>query len=414
MIDSIQKNIELQIGMLREISNCTNRLPGSQAGEKEILEKSIDSLNESIRIISNNLPQMIQKVSIAPPLTEVKNLNLERVEVKFNGRNEQVTLDKKSKKRLLEELRIGQEFIKKLKKEDKVVEENEESGALRSFYKASNKIFSGTSRSMMVQGYFDDLKSNLKKANMNILLEGYISMMLMTSTVIFIISSFIFAYFLFFNFSASFPFISMHAESFFTRIIKIFWIPIIAPILTFLFLYWYPSGEKKSIERRIDQELPFAVVHMSAVSGSGVEPIAIFRIIAMGKEYPYLRKEVRKILNQINLYGYDIITALNNAAKNSPSKRLSELLTGIAITINSGGNLSDFFEKRSESLINEYSLSREKYTKVAETSMDLYITVVIAAPMVLLLVFILLSINPELGVSISPQLMTIILILAIS
>jgi flagellar protein FlaJ len=176
-----------------------------------------------------------------------------------------------------------------------------------------------------------------------------------------------------------------------------------------LALYYYPSTEKNSVEKRIDQELPFAVVHMSAIAGSGVEPTEVFRIIGLSKEYPNLRKEIRKILNQINIFGYDLVTALGNVARTTPSKKLSEVLSGLSTTISSGGGLAGFFEKRSESLILNYRLEREKFSKAAETYMDLYITVVIAAPMILLLIFILLSVS-NFGPSLSPSFITILII----
>ena len=132
---------------------------------------------------------------------------------------------------------------------------------------------------------------------------------------------------------------------------------------------------------------------MSAISGSGIEPSEIFKIIGFSKEYPYLRREIRKVLNQINLYGYDLLTALTNVSKSSPSAKLSELFSGLATTIGSGGGLQNYFEKRAESLLIDYRLEREKYTKVAETFMDIYISVVIAAPMILMLLLVMMSIT---------------------
>jgi flagellar protein FlaJ len=165
--------------------------------------------------------------------------------------------------------------------------------------------------------------------------------------------------------------------------------------------------------KKIDQEIPFAVIHMSAISGSGIEPSEIFKIIGLSKEYPNLRKEIRKVMNQINLYGYDLVTALNNAARSSPSEKVSELFTGLATSISSGANLSEFFEKRSESLLLSYRLEREKYTKTAETFMDIYISVVIAAPMILMLLLVMIGVSGiEVGFSTTGMTFLIILVLS--
>ena len=165
------------------------------------------------------------------------------------------------------------------------------------------------------------------------------------------------------------------------------------PLATFFVLYYYPSTERDSLAKRIDQELPFAVIHMSSISGSGIEPTQIFKIIGLNREYPFLRKEIRKVLNQINLYGYDLVTALNNVSKTTPSTKLSELFSGLSTTITSGGNLGEFFAKRADSLLVTYRLEREKYTKIAETFMDIYISIVIAAPMILMILLVLISLS---------------------
>ncbi|MEK9184878.1 MAG: type II secretion system F family protein, partial [Patescibacteria group bacterium] len=199
----------------------------------------------------------------------------------------------------------------------------------------------------------------------------------------------------------------------FNRFLKIFWIIFAVPISTFWFMFFYPSMEKKSAGNRIDQELPFATIHMAAVSGSMIDPTNIFKIIIATGEYGSLEKEFVKLINEINIYGYDLVGALRRSAFNSPSKKLSELFNGLATTITSGGNLPEFFEKRSQSLLFEYRLEREKYTRSAETFMDIYISVVIAAPMILMLLFIMMSVS-GLGISMGPGMISFLMILGVS
>ena len=178
-------------------------------------------------------------------------------------------------------------------------------------------------------------------------------------------------------------------------------------------MYFYPSMERKSNEDRINQELPFATIHMSAISGSMIEPSKIFSIIISTGEYPYLKREFTKLLNEINVYGLDLVSALRNSALNSPSKKLSELFNGLATTINSGGNLTEFFDKRAQTLLFDYRLEREKYTRTAETFMDIYISLVIAAPMILMLLLMMIKIS-GLGISLSTSMITLIMVLGVS
>ena len=152
---------------------------------------------------------------------------------------------------------------------------------------------------------------------------------------------------------------------------------------------------------------------MSAISGSMINPTKIFRIIVITKEYPNLEKEFLKVLNGVNVLGYDLITTLKNSANNSPSKKLSDLFNGIATTISSGGDMPKFFNERAASLLFEYNLEKEKSTKAAETFMDIYISVVIAAPMILMLLLIMMQIS-GLGFSITTFTLTLVMISGVS
>jgi flagellar protein FlaJ len=152
---------------------------------------------------------------------------------------------------------------------------------------------------------------------------------------------------------------------------------------------------------------------MAAISGSMVDPSRIFEIIIKTEEYPHIKKEFIKVLNQINIYGYDLVSALRICASKTPSKKLAELFNGLAINISSGGDLPTFFDKRSQSLLFDYRLEREKATRSAETFMDIYISVVIAAPMILMLLLMMMKIS-GFGVSLSTEMITLIMILGVS
>ena len=222
-------------------------------------------------------------------------------------------------------------------------------------------------------------------------------MMLLSTFVLFFFSILLTILISFVKINPGIPFISFYDSGQFIRLIKTSWIILVIPILTFFLFYIYPSTERKSIGKKIDQELPFVVIQMGSISGSGVEPLEIFKIIGSNKDYKYASKEIIKLLNEINIYGNDLVSALINISMSTPSSKLSELFSGLATTISSGGDMENFFEKRAESLLLDYGLEREKFTKVAETFMDIYISVVIATPMILLLLLVMISVS---GVSI--------------
>ena len=398
MIDEIRKNINTEIEMLREISSYSKRAKYAVGSERELLEQAIKSLKNSIKLINDSLPDLLNSLTVVKRLpgkseSGENKINLEKIVFKRASSDIDVTLSVQNREKFIKELSLSESAIKKLKKREIGGERFEEFKAASGYLKLSNKIFHGKSEDLINKGYFKPLALEIKRANIEILFETYVSMILFTTLISFFVGLFLMIFFLVFDFNFGFPLISIYSGNYLIRFGEVILIPIFLPIVVFLALYYYPGTEKSSLEKSINAELPFAVIHMIAIAGSGITPAEIFKIIGTGNEYPYLKKDIRKVLNQINLYGYDLVTALNNASKSTPSKKLAELFSGLGSTISSGIKLSDFFEKRAETLMTEYKIEREKYTKVAETFMDIYISVVIAAPMVLMLLLIMLSIS---------------------
>lgn len=392
MIDELKQNIETEIEILREISNSLRRIDYANPSERKLLMTSIESLKASMKLINNSIPKILNEVDTVQKLPQKERVtSLERVEFKTNTSLMQATINAKDREKLLKELSINDALVRKLRsKSSESVETFDELKSPRGYVKLSNKFFLETAQGFIKKGYFKDLSVDIKKANIDILFSTYVAMIFFTTMIFLIVGVIAMIFFTFINLETLAPFFSLYEGSFITRIGQTIWIPIFLPIIVFFILYKYPSTEKDSLARKIEIELPFAVIHMSAISGSGIEPTQIFKIIALNKEYPYLKKEIRKVLNQINVYGYDLVTALNNVSKTTPSTKLAELFGGLSTTITSGSDLQTFFEKRSETLMVNYRLEREKYTKIAETFMDIYISIVIAAPMILMILLVMI------------------------
>lgn len=403
MIEELIKNIDTEIDILREISSYAQKGELKSTIEKKLLEEVNQSLITRMRLLNSSIPTILKNITLANKLNEKEiKTNLEKINIKNANGEKSIVLNKGDKEKFLSELSITEKYISNLKKvvkkEDNVDDDFQKS---RGYVKLANKLFFNYAREMTKKGSFKELNKSIRKANIEILLESYISVIFFTTLISAVVG--LLAGLAFFFISG----VAMTSRIFISLAILIF-----IPTITYISLYFYPPTEKGSLEKKIDEELPFAVIHMSAISGSGIEPSNIFKIIGLSKEYPNLAKEIRKVLNQINIYGYDLVTALNNVARNTPSSKLAELFLGLCTNISSGGSLQTFFEKRAETLLLSYRLEREKFTKIAETFMDIYITVVIAAPMILLLMFILLSVG-DFNIGISPQAGTVILILLV-
>ena len=160
---------------------------------------------------------------------------------------------------------------------------------------------------------------------------------------------------------------------------------IIAAIVTFTLFYYYPSTVIGSHNRIIKNDLPFVIIHMAAVASSGSKPSSIFKLILSSGEYKGIQSEIKKIVNYVNLFGYDISTALRTVATTTPSARFKDLLNGMVSTIQSGGDLKGYLQQMAEESMNTYTLERKKYVETLSTYSDIYTGVLIAAPLLFIL-----------------------------
>jgi len=423
-IEDLEQNIEMEKNLLKEIVifnsqlvNLENYTYEKKDIERKLLLRSLNSVLEQIRIVNNSIPAILESISPYRKLKEGKEKIEGLIKVSYVPKEEErveVTIEEKEREKFVRELSLSQETLRRLRKGVKVKGKEEFFEFKKpSFYaKISNRFFLDFSTRFFNQGRLKRLNSYLRRANMPFLVTTYFSMILFSTLAALTAGILIYILLLFFAFTYAFPFVTV-AETTLTSAFRNLLIIIALPLITFLALYYYPYAEGKSAEGKINQELPFVAIHMSAIAGSGIEPTQIFKIIALGEEYTNTKKEFRGIINQVNVYGYDLITALKNSARETSSKKMSELLNGVATTISSGGSLSEFLDKRAETLLFDYKLERERYTKSAETFMDIYISVVIAAPMIMTLLLVLIAIS-GIGIGMSLSQLTLIIILIVS
>ncbi len=393
-----------------EITSLFNSAEKSDnEAEKEMINKQIETLKASIKKSNDELLKILEAANMVKTL-EVAKQEVQQKKAEPTKQKEPLTISRLIAKERIPELE--QETLKRIKRKgEKVVKKKEVKPSL--YVSMANNFFADFVKTLIKQRKLKSLEKDLIKSNLQYTPTSYISILIFTTILSAIIAFVLFIFFLFFNLSPEFPIITLATEGIALRFIKVIWILFFIPLGTFLFIYLYPSLEKRTIEGKINQELPFATIHMAAISGSLIEPTKVFTIIASTKDYPYLEKEFNKLLNKINIYGFDLVTALKDSAINSPSHKLAELFNGLATTITSGGDLFDFFDKRAQSLLFEYRLDKEKRTKTSETFMDIYISVVIAAPMILMLLLMMIKIS-GLGVSLPTSTITVLVVGGVS
>jgi len=414
-IELLKSNIAREKELVNEINELSTKI--SQIKETEeskekqgakLIEESIKSLISQLVILNNAIPSLLKgihfykdletkksskyelKRKVVSGVTQVKYASPEKQDKELN-----LGIKKEDQLKFLKSVTASKTSTQKIEKTLKF--KREKGFDMVQFYVGiSNKYFRKISENLVNDGYFKSTNSDLRKITSPFLLRSFVSMLLFSTFIAFAIGLFVSIPIFFIN-----PFLAIS-------------LIFAAPLVTFGLFYTYPGSQRKSLEKGINQELPFVAIYMGAVATSGIEPTKIFSIIVKTKDYPIAQREIKKLLNYINFYGYDLVNALRMSAKNSPSEKLSMLLNGIATTIRSGGELADFLEKHSETLLFDYRLEREKYTKIAETFMDIYISIVIAAPMIMMILFVLISLTGYGSGLFTPGILSMLIVLVVS
>ncbi|MCR4323699.1 MAG: type II secretion system F family protein [Nanoarchaeota archaeon] len=379
MFEDLKKNLEQERRILVDLRSIQASIEYSLSDE-QFYSSAIDSLLKQLKLLNKAIPELLKEGS---PINKFSDNNSQKEEkskiIKLSyvspstKEKRYVTINEADKKEFLEKLKLSEGMIKGIKNAKK--EESVASIQKPLFYaQISNKYFRRLSEKLVPQ--IGSMATDLKKANIRFLAPTYISMIIMSMFLAIIASALIF-----------FALMIINPNNWIY-----FWVIVLLPSVTAMIFYTYPASEAKSVDKQINQEIPFATIHMAAIASSDIEPTKIFRIIAMSKEYIAIGKEARKIISQVEVYGYDLVTSLKNVASRTSNKQLSELLSGLATNISTGGSLKSYLEKKAENFLLDYKLERQNYSNLAETFMDVYISILIAAPLVLMMMFIVMNV----------------------
>jgi flagellar protein FlaJ len=397
MFEDLKKNIEQEKKIIADAQSVINGMEDNPYLRPFYLS-SLSSLMQQLKLLNKTVPELLKensplkKFTKEVPEKEEKVVRMTYVSPSTKEKNF-ITIDKKDRKEFLEKLKLSEENLEKIKKKKSSPDlKNETIRHSGAYTKFSNKFFREISEKISPK--FTGISQDLKKGNTGFLLQSYISVAIMSIVLSFIFGVIIFILLLMLNFN-NWTFI---------------WLPFGITGITTAGFYLYPSSEASSVQKEITQEIPFATIHMAAIASSDIEPTKIFKIISKSKEYPSIGKEINKIVTQTELYGYDLVTALKNVASRTSNKKLSELFSGLATNISTGGELKTYLESKAENFLLDYRLERQKYTELAGTFMDIYISILITAPLVLMMMFIVMNVS---GLGIGGMGIEILLILSI-
>ncbi len=169
-------------------------------------------------------------------------------------------------------------------------------------------------------------------------------------------------------------------------------------LFTFAFLvigfYAYPIYRADKLRRELDDELPFTTGYMAILTSAGVSPEKIFYSLSNLSVPLAISAEANDVVRNVNLFGLDIISALEKTSKRTPSERLRELLEGFISTIHSGSNSTAYLHEKSRQYMKLKRISLKKFSDTLSVLSEFYVALLLTGP---LLLVIMLAVMTMLG-----------------
>lgn len=220
---------------------------------------------------------------------------------------------------------------------------------------------------------FEDMRMNYRKAGIMISFKAYVSFVILT----FMIVSMSFLILI-----PSILFFVLHLSLLSSLLFGIGG-SLFAGALTIILFYVYPAYRADSLKRNLDEELPFTTGYMAILSGAGVPPDMIFRSLAEINSSLAISNEAKKIVRDVELFGYDILSALEAASERTPSVTFKELLEGFIATVHSGGGLTKYLRDRSRQYMKLKRIALRRFSDTLSILAEFYVALLVAGPLIL-------------------------------
>jgi flagellar protein FlaJ len=143
------------------------------------------------------------------------------------------------------------------------------------------------------------------------------------------------------------------------------------------------ANERK---RKIQRNLPYAVTFMYALSRGGMNVIEILRALAASSNtYGEVSREAALILRDMEYFGHDLRSALQNAILLSPSEGFQELLANLLSVIDSGGDITKYLEDKAEQLHIRAVQEQKGFLETLGLIAESYVTAFVAGPLFIII-----------------------------
>lgn len=156
--------------------------------------------------------------------------------------------------------------------------------------------------------------------------------------------------------------------------------------------YYYPRSIVAARRRSIALNLPYAITFMYALSSGGMNFVEVCRRLGNSEEvYGEVANEFDLVVREIDLFGNDLLQALDNVRTLTPSDDFRRFLDDLLGVLESGGDLETFLEEEAEETLDDALEEQASFIETLGVLSEVFVVAFVAAPLFLIVVLMVVS-----------------------
>ena len=140
----------------------------------------------------------------------------------------------------------------------------------------------------------------------------------------------------------------------------------------------YPRLLVEDQRRGLENQLHLVITHLTVLSTTNIDRVAVFRQLGREEEYGELAVEMRRITELVDTWNQSLDDALQRRSRAVPSRELGDFLDRLAYSLNAGQSIDDFLLGEQETMIEKYVTVYESALGNLDVMKDLYLSMILS------------------------------------
>jgi len=165
-----------------------------------------------------------------------------------------------------------------------------------------------------------------------------------------------------------------------------------AGLATYRLRWWFPryvAGERR---RQIDESMERTIAFVYALSRSGMAFPEVLGILSRNRGvYGAAADEVHVAVRDMELFGSDMLAALERVSRRTPSDQFEEFTENLVNVLRSGQSLPSFLRGQYEYYKEEAAAQQTQFLEMLATVAEAYVTILVAGPLFLITILVIIG-----------------------